>query len=51
MSLKVVSLFPYCKPFRVRFFLFYKYGIAFRVAVTGEDRNFKFSTDVDHNKS
>jgi len=26
------------------------FGIVFRVAVTGEDGNFKFGTDVDRNK-
>jgi len=35
----------------VHFFVFYTFGIAFHVTVTGEDRNFKFGTDVDRNKS
>jgi len=33
------------------FFVFYAFGIAFRVAMTGEGRNFKFVTDVDCNTS
>jgi len=28
------------------FFVFYTFDIAFHVAVMGEDRNFKFSTDI-----
>jgi len=31
------------------FFVFYTFGISFCVAITGEDRNFKFGTDVDCN--
>jgi len=30
---------------------FYTFGVAFRVAVTGEDENFKFGKDVHHNNS
>jgi len=38
-------------PFHVRFFIFYTFDIAFCFAVMGKDRNFKFRTDVDRNKS
>jgi len=37
--------------FSCAIFRIYTFGIAFHVAMTGEDRNFKFGTDVDHNKS
>jgi len=30
---------------------FYAFGVAFRLAETDKDRNFKFDTYVDHNKS
>ena len=30
--------------------LYYTLGVTFRVAVTGEDKNFKFGTDVHLNK-
>jgi len=29
--------------------IFYAIGIAFRIAGTGDDRKFKFGTDVDRN--
>jgi len=36
-------------PLHLQSFL-YTFSVAFCVAVTGEDRNFQFGTEVDHNK-
>jgi len=38
-------------PFHVVLVVFYTFGIAFYVVVTGEDRNFKCDTDVYRNIS
>jgi len=52
MTLSVLEgRFPIVSLIHKQFFIFYTFGIAYRVAITGEDRNFKFGTDVKRNKS
>jgi len=52
MTLSVLEgCFPIASLFMCNFFVFYTFGIAFHVAITGEVRNFKLGTDIDRNKS
>jgi len=48
VSLKIISLL---QAFSCAVFQVYTFGIAFHVAITGEDRSFEFDTDVDRSKS
>jgi len=38
-------------PLTTQIILFYTFGFVLSVAIMGDDRNFKFGIDIDHNKS